>query len=217
MGEDLGVEVLAKKHKVKQGECITSIADKYGLFWETVWNHAENSELKQQRGDPNVLQTGDAVYIPDKEVKEENCATEETHRFRKKGIPAKMVVRLLIDDEPLENVAYRLKVDDQWMPDDEINGKTDGDGYAKENIPPGAKTAEIVVEDNDKFNLYFPFNFGEIDPLETDAGKRARLHDLGYNVDDLDDAVKQFQKDNDLQETDDKDSITAQLKELFGQ
>ena len=58
-------------HKVKQGECISSIAEDYGFSWERIWNDLNNEELKQKRKDPNILYPGDEVVIADKEVREE--------------------------------------------------------------------------------------------------------------------------------------------------
>lgn len=88
------------EYTVKQGDCISSIAEKHGLFWEKVWNHPKNSRLKEQRKDPNILKPGDVIFVPDKEKKEESGATEQKHRFKKKGTPAKL--RLRIMEEPVE-------------------------------------------------------------------------------------------------------------------
>jgi len=91
---------LAEDYKVKSGECASSIAQNHGLFWETVWNHPKNAELKKKRGDPNILKEGDVLHIPDFAVKEETAATEQRHKFVRKGVPAKL--RLRIVEEPTD-------------------------------------------------------------------------------------------------------------------
>lgn len=81
---------MSKNHTIRQGECIESLADRYGFFPETLWKHADNSDLRELRKDQNILQPGDVVVIPDLELGEESAATEQKHRFRRKGVPAKM-------------------------------------------------------------------------------------------------------------------------------
>jgi hypothetical protein len=63
---------MAIDRRVHQGDCLNSIADETGFFWETLWNHASNDSLKQQRRDPNVLEPGDVVHVPDKTPKQES-------------------------------------------------------------------------------------------------------------------------------------------------
>lgn len=89
---------MAAKYQVKQGECIGSIAYEHGFFWETLWNDSNNADLRQQRMNPNILLEGDAVFIPDLVLREESCATEQRHRFRLKGVPAKLRLRILEPD-----------------------------------------------------------------------------------------------------------------------
>jgi hypothetical protein len=37
------------KYTIDNGESIPSVAKDNGFFWETLWNHSENAELKQKR------------------------------------------------------------------------------------------------------------------------------------------------------------------------
>src|ERR1051325_629326 len=91
---------MPEEYILKQGDCISSIAYERGFFWETLWNHSRNSELKTRRKDPNVLMAGDSLFIPDLAVGEEAGATEGRHRFKLKGVPAKLRLRLIKNKPP---------------------------------------------------------------------------------------------------------------------
>ena len=201
------------EHTVQQGECLSSIADSYGLFWETIWNDSRNAQLKQQRQDPNVLYAGDSLFVPDKRVKQESGATEQRHRFRKKGTPAKLRVQILVDDQPRANEPYRLRVDGRWF-----EGTTDGQGYIEKSIPPGAREGLICVGEGDQQDAY-KVRFGTVDPIDTDEGVAGRLRDLGFCVDeDYEAAVKAFQEKEELEPTGTVDDATrGRLRERFGQ
>jgi putative peptidoglycan binding protein len=199
---------------VEQGECISSISDEHGFFWSTIWNHADNADLKQLRKDPNALLEGDVVVIPDKTVKEESCATEKTHKFKKKGTPAKIKIRLLLDDEPRKNVPFKLNIDGKWIKE----GKTDGDGYVQASIPAGAKQGELRVGSGNDIQI-FHLGLGTLDPADTESGAEDRLIGLGYGVNgDLEAALRAFQEKEKLTVNGQLDDATRdKLKERYGQ
>jgi len=202
------------KYKVRKGDCISSIAKKNGLLWETIWNHSDNSDLKNLRKDPNALLPGDMVFVPEKEQKLESCATEQKHSFRALGIPAKMKIQMLADDKPRANNRFRIYVDKKLL----CEGTTDGDGFIEEAIPPACKSAKVVVlDDQDNEDIYF-LDFGSLDPIETEEGVKKRLFNLGYDVEDLGAAVTGFQQNQKLKETGTvNDETRSKLKEIFGQ
>lgn len=201
------------EYKVKQGDCINSIAFKHGFFWETLWNHPKNAKLNLKRKDPSVLQEGDIVYIPDLTIKEESGTTEQRHKFRLKGVPAKIKIRLCVDDQPRMNEPFILYVDDVEV----YQGNTDGDGYVRAAIPPNAKKGKILVGSGDEQDV-FVFLLGTVDPIETDEGVRGRLYNMGYDVSDLTEAIRNFQSKENLNITGIADVPTlARLKERFGQ
>lgn len=200
-------------HEVNQGECILSIADQYGFFWQTLWDHSENSDLRQKRGDPNILQQGDKVFVPDKTLGEESGATEQRHRFKRKGVPGKLKVRLLIENEPIANAPYTLFIDG-----DQRSGTTDGDGFVEESIPPGAQQGELRVTKDGHRRTFF-LQLGHLNPIDADEGVRQRLVQMGYHAqDDLPGAVRGFQEDHGLTVNGAiDDALRNKLEEVYGQ
>ena len=162
---------------VGQGDCISSIAKEKGYFWETIWNHAPNSELKTVRKDPNVLLPGDRVTLPTKTEKQESGATEMRHRFVRRGEPCGLKIRVLKnDDTPRANQPYTLVVDET-----EQTGTTDHDGYLTISIRGDSRRGQLTVgppEDQVKYDLAL----GNLDPIEEISGVQSRLENLGYDL-----------------------------------
>lgn len=159
-------------HKVKAGECISSIATQYGFLWETLWNHPDNATLKSERGSADVLQPGDLVVIPEKSSKKVAAATEQRHQFKLKGTPAMLRLCLQCDGKPRANEDYTLNIDGRF-----ISGKLDGQGKLEVAIPPKASSAQLRV--GPKRDLYV-LNLGHIDPIDQIAGVQQRLANLGF-------------------------------------
>jgi N-acetylmuramoyl-L-alanine amidase len=166
------------RYVAAQGECISSIAYDEGFFWETLWYHEENAEIRLRRKDPNLLLPGDRVHVPELQTKTQACATETRHRFVKKGVPAKF--RLVLLDaagKPRASVAYELVVDGVSR-----SGKTTKAGAVELAISPNASTAELIIRQDDLEEEY-TLDLGNLDPLDTLTGVLARLQNLGYDCD----------------------------------
>jgi hypothetical protein len=136
---------MPKQHHVAPGECLSSIAFRYGLRAETIWDQPENEELRKHR--PNMFQLvpGDVVCIPDLRRRSEIIATGQRHRFRRLNVPEKL--RIQLKDEgarPRSDLAYTLTVDGKAQ-----TGTTDGEGRIEVFIPPDAASALLVIEGAD--------------------------------------------------------------------
>ena len=201
------------QHTVQQGDCISSIAAQYGLPWRKIWNDPANSALKQTRKDPNVLFPGDALTVPDKEIKEEGRPVDSRHVFKLKDPPTRIKIRLLLDDAPRANLHYDLVVDSRT-----IKGTTDGGGFLEAIIPPSAATGVLTVTDGPARDI-FQLGFGTLDPIETEEGVLKRLGALGFLLEDgLEAAVRAFQAKQHLEVTGRvDDALRSKLKEKFGQ
>ena len=105
---------------VSAGDSIPSIAHDSGHFWETLWNHPDNAELKALRKNPNILAPGDEVTVPPIRIKDFSGGTDARHSFKRKGVPAKLKMQLFLLGEPRSNEKYTLILDGEI-----IHGTTD--------------------------------------------------------------------------------------------
>jgi hypothetical protein len=169
---------MPQEHIIKDGESITSLAEKYGLFETTIWIHADNAKLREKRANKNILAPRDVVIIPDKEIHQESCAAETKHKFKRKGVPAKFRVQLFVLNEPRANQSYRFDIDGKLY-----EGCTDDNGVLEKTVPPSAQKGVLIVgPDEEKFE----FQFGTLHPANTCKGFAQRLANLGFYHNDLD-------------------------------
>lgn len=162
---------MPKTHTVASGECISSIAYAHGLFPETVWEHEANAELRKTRKNPNVLQPGDVLTLPDRGTRSERLATGARHEFRRRGIPEKLRLRFVdANGKARAGAAYTLTVDGKAK-----EGVTDGDGALEEFVPPDAQAAQLSLGGET-----YELELRALQPATTEAGQRARLCNLGF-------------------------------------
>jgi hypothetical protein len=192
-------------HVVKQGECFTRVARRYGFTdYKIIYDHPSNAELKKKRPNPNVLWPGDKINIPDKVEKLIDCATGARHVFKMKT--ARKVLRIVLkehDGAPLSGAAYVLEVGNEVR-----NGMTDGDGLLTEKVPIDVPGATLTVAER-----VLHLSLGHLNPIgdeeeeKTDcSGIQGRLKNLGYDVGRIDGklgrrtraALAVFQSDHDL-------------------
>jgi len=125
---------------IKQGDCLSSIAFKHGFRWKTLWNHANNANLKKRSNDPNIIFPGDTVFIPDKDEKWEACNTGKRHSFVKKGDPKDLDIILIREQYDMIELVEVIEQDkEKWvkgaamattaMPDSVERKAKDGDTY----------------------------------------------------------------------------------------
>lgn len=165
-----------KKHPVIQGDCISSIAEENGFFWETIWNHADNKQLQDKRKDPNILYPGDVVTIPDKRLKEVSEATNNVYKYKLKNTPAKLKLRILRDAEPRAGENFILSIDKVEIK----RGQIPADGSIEIPILPKAKAGELIIGEGENAEIYI-LNLGFLDPIDTITGVKARLNNIGFD------------------------------------
>lgn len=208
-----------KTVRARQGDSIPSLAYDNGHFWETVWNDGGNSELRQKRPSPNQLAPGDQVAIPDLRAKQESGATEQKHRFVRRGVPSKLRIQLKTLGEPRANEKYLLELDGEL-----IEGTTDGEGKIEHEIMPDSKGGRLLLNEGAE---EIPVKIGHLDPVDLASGTAQRLANLGFPAGGamqtggaamqaaIGEAVEAFQAANGLDVTGEADQPTKdKLEEL---
>jgi N-acetylmuramoyl-L-alanine amidase len=194
---------MAEEHVIQPGDCVLLIAQERGFFWQTLWQHPKNESLAQRRKDPNVVLAGDVLHIPDPELKYESGGTETKHKFRVKGVPIGLKLKLTKSamdckapertaagpgeyiesppqkpkSEPDADVPYALYVDSVLVKE----GKTDSEGCISAALPPKPKEGRLVLHPGEGVReRTILLNLGHMDPIEETAGVCKRLNNLGY-------------------------------------
>ncbi|MCH9687516.1 MAG: peptidoglycan-binding protein [Deltaproteobacteria bacterium] len=165
-------------HTIRQGECLSSIAKKYGFAsWEAIYDHPDNEALRSRRPNPNLVFPGDEVFIPELQQDSVQLSTNSQHRIR--VTTPKRTLHLAAETPQrtrLSNAEYRLEVGSKVY-----EGTTDGDGRLKEMIPALAERATLTVGTH-----VWHLHIAALNPIEdTDdegvSGIQGRLKNLAYD------------------------------------
>lgn len=206
---------MAEKYNIAQGDGVTRIAYQTGFFWETIWHHPENAELKRLRKHGEYLNPGDVLFIPDKCPKEYSRPTDQRHSFRRKGLPVILRIRLLDeDDEPRADLPYCLKISGQLL-----SGQTDGEGWIRQPVPPDAAQGELVLPNGEHYTI----NIDHIGAMDSVGAAQAMLQNLAYYGGPIDNnmnddtrlAIKLFQQRFGIPVTGDLDETTRRAIKDF--
>lgn len=195
---------MAGNYTFKQGDHLARIAHDFGFSdYQTIWNHPNNSVLKQQRQNP-VLYPRDSVYIPDRETRTESRPTDQKHNFLRQGSPLKL--RLILVDQYENPIANALCMLD--LRDGSGNLTTDGNGKIERDIQPSVTNGTLLMQDSQTpfNNIPLLFQVGDLDQVDQVSAKIARLNNLGYFAGDVnqpdqtafESSVEEFQCDQGL-------------------
>lgn len=205
---------------IEQGESVESIAAETGHLWHTIWNHGNNTELRQKRTSPHILHPGDELFIPDVELREAPKPTDAKHRFRLKAATIRLKLLVREQNRPLANKPYVLVVDGTTY-----NGSTSGSGIVEAVIPAGSREGTLLIEPGTPQEKVFRLDLGHLDPITEVSGWQGRLRNLGFFAGSVDgersealaDAIRAFQQANSLPETGEMDGATrARLESEHG-
>jgi len=201
-------------HVVKQGECLSLIAKRYGFKSPLdIWNDGHNQALRDKRkGDFNVLFPGDVLFIPERNDKQVAKPTRQAHTFTVKLPPKKVLIFVRnAAEEPVAGADYVLEVGGE-----RLTGKTDGQGKVEQTISTLSTSGKLTVG-----KYHWDLDIGHLNPIvqtpdEGISGIQARLKNLGYLFDCVKGslcektkgALKSFQQAFGLSETGQPDEAT---------
>ncbi|MBP9182612.1 MAG: hypothetical protein KBF78_05735 [Fuscovulum sp.] len=167
---------MPKQHNIRDGDCVASVAFENGFLPETVWNHPENAVLRETRQSGNVLAPGDILHVPDIDPAEAQKPGDKRHRFRRRGVPERLQIRLLdVLERPRAGLGYRLEVAGALH-----ETVTDGDGWVRHPIPPDAAKAVLTLETGEVYEI----DLGHLPPHDSIRGVQHRLRNLGHSCGD---------------------------------
>ncbi|WP_437538977.1 peptidoglycan-binding protein [Sorangium sp. So ce726] len=166
-------------HTVHQGECLSSIAKRYGFSDPMViWTDAANKDLHDRRdGDANVLYPGDVLFIPESGARS----------VKKRGLPIAAAaassarkLHLFLRDprgQPLAEQAFTLEVGGETL-----TGTTDAAGAIVREMPAEAAKARLDVG-----RYRWDLDIAHLNPIastpdEGTSGIVERLRNLGYAI-----------------------------------
>lgn len=190
-------------HFAGQNDCLTSLAATEGFAGlSEIYNHPDNSVLKQKRDNPDVLCARDKIRIPELRLQRLPVATESRHRFRRKLPIARLRLQLLDEDAgPLADLQFKLTLVGAVR-----EGVTDSDGRLDVDVPPTEERALLQLWTGNGQPAEWDIQLGRLQPVEAISGLQARLTNLGIDVGAIDgvpgpmtaEGVRLFQTENDL-------------------
>ena len=202
---------------------MASIAKQYGFYsWRTIYDHPQNADFKQKRTNPNIICTGDPLFIPDKGMKTALRPTGSEHRFVRTS--DSHLIRVVLKNskgQPYSGKQFKLTVGGTVY-----EGTTGGDGLVEQKIEGHESEAELrlwLKSDGSGKPIVWKMNVGHLDPVDEVTGVQARLNNLGFKCGAVDGnvgprtqtALKAFQKEKGLPETGTIDDATrSQLRDL---
>jgi hypothetical protein len=174
---------MAGWHEAKQGETVSSIADRCGFRdYRTVYQHSANAELRKMRPNPDIIFPGDRIYIPEIEEKSVPAVTDLRHCFVLHSRYKVLRVRLQdFKGRPFIQTRYEVRFGLSAL-----TGMTDEQGVLEQRIPVQVREATLKIE-----YCQWTLKIGDLNPIDDTpdlgaTGIQMRLINLGYDPGPID-------------------------------
>lgn len=209
-------------YTVRSGDYLSKIAAEHGFAdWRVIYNDSHNAEFRRKRPNPNLIYPGDQLFIPDKAGKTAPAPTGGQSKFRAHRAGNTLQVALIdFEGNPLADKSGTLIVDGDPRP-----VTTDGSGVLHTTIPAQLTHAHLTIE-----GVTMVLALGQLNPMDDAdddgiSGVQGRLTNLGFYDgpidgvlgDDTADAIRAFQRNNDMTESGGVDQpLKDKLREKYG-
>lgn len=158
-------------------DCISSIAKKHRFGRVAPLLEANENEALWKERNPNVLEKGDRVYVPEWLERVEAASTGRHHPYKRSTWHTKLRVKIE-EAKPGDPCTVTIGEQKRTKP----LGSRDGVAFLDVFIPADATLAEVEIPGRE---LHFHFRLGRLDPVETTRGQQQRLQNLGYPIREL--------------------------------
>lgn len=193
------------KHKIKQGECLNTLAQKYNFSsWSVIYDAPENEKFRELRPNPNCIFPGDEVFIPEKIGYRKQSKTNTKKTFvitrAKAFISLRLIDRKLapLSDIPYDIAFYAKDAEESML---ELKDQTtNSDGYIEAKIPRNAVIAKVLYQpypQRPSLKRKMTLKLSELDPVTEESGKRERMKQLGLALDADEKVAETFQLQSD--------------------
>ncbi len=165
-------------HRVRNGECLQSIAALYGFFPDTLWDHPDNAELASLRSHGSVLAEGDILNIPALSERSVSAPTDARAVFRRRAVPSILSICLHEEGNPESFEGLPWRVDFPGVPS--RTGTVDSREAVATYVPPEVRSATVIIDPGGPQERTINLSLGTLGPADTREGAEARLQNLGY-------------------------------------
>lgn len=191
-------KVTPAEHAIRLGDHLGRVASVYRFrSFGPLWNDPANSQLRQRRPNPHIMATGESVHVPELIYQECDRPTDARHRFRAELHPLELKLAFFEwDGKASTNTPADVRIDGKEAKAETSEGKA-----RVTSLEPLSDRCALKLGTEEHV-----MRIGFLQPIDTVAGVRQRLNNLGLRAGDVDDAealdyrsaVEEFQCDHHL-------------------
>lgn len=178
-----------QRHVAKDGDCYLSLAANYHVNPLAIWRGSRNKDLFLKRENPNVLNPGDQVHIPEAVHDGGTVQTQTCHTYRIMELSAELRLRVDLSEvtsAPAVKYDVTLESGESYFGSARTGGPNRPTTF---RIPPRAKGGRLKIfldAEAPEDAISLEIGVGHLCPVQETRGLQERLNNLGYDVGRID-------------------------------